>query len=82
MSMPKSLRLIVVVASKPATGPWPMPGLTPLNSVASSTSRVTPCRVAAEQGNRSNRHNHLSVDPLTGLVGMPPGGARRVLHPG
>src|SRR5699024_11180566 len=30
MSMPKSLRLMVVVASKAATGPWPMPGFTPM----------------------------------------------------
>ena len=45
MSMPKSLRLMTVVASKPATGPAPMPGFTPLNSSLSSTGRVTPLSV-------------------------------------
>ena len=32
-------------ASKPATSPWPMPGLTPLNSSSRVTGLVTPFRV-------------------------------------
>jgi len=42
MSMPKSLRFTTTNASKPATSPWTVPGLTPLNSRSRLTGLVTP----------------------------------------
>ncbi|OLT24929.1 hypothetical protein BJF79_44650 [Actinomadura sp. CNU-125] len=46
-SMPKSLRLIDVVAVKPARVPPHGSGLMPWNSVSSRTGRVTPLIVSS-----------------------------------